>query len=247
MGIYIVGANKGRSWLPKRSVIQNTVISTRWFGKTHFTDSPFYSGQQLNLYTFNCTMIKPLYELLLFPARTAEKGNAPKYITLATMVSMVLICAFSFQYIYPRILDELPLLGTIRQATTLMNNAVIFNLPMFLRGLAMAISIFAVGFLVHLLSGRLLRAGNKQGWSTSQTLSSSTGSVVPLIYTSILGTFLVDIHYSMGFLPLLGLMAGCCIHYGIQVNQQKIWRNLAIYLAPTVLGGQIYVIILFLP
>ena len=155
----------------------------------------------------------------------------------------LLLGAFAFQHIYPRLLDKMPMLGSMRKLAFWKENA-FFNLQLFGYGL-MVCAASLVLFIAVYVVGQLLKTGKVD---MKQSTVAGLVTCIPFFLGLILGmVLLLPVHHYLGLLPFYGLLVACCLQGAILREVHGLSFALTCYLTPVLMGLQFYVISLLRP
>lgn len=173
---------------------------------------------------------------LLDPAR-AEGGAAASGAVLALAIAAF---AFAYQFVSPRIGDEIPLVGDLRKFSGALfgNGPKLFHFGLFLRGIATGAVLCGVAAAFSLLAPAVR--------TIPGALGGAAAASSPLLLTSALAVPLYQIKPAFGLLPLLGLLWGAFLLHD-RVSRGGFHRTGAAYLAPLVWLVQLYLLYALLP
>jgi len=167
----------------------------------------------------------------------------PQRLIHAFTGAYLILGALSFQYIYPRLLDKLPMLGALRKLAVWKNDS-IFNLKFFMHGLL----ICAVSLLIVIAIYLAFDALKNKKANFKKAYLSGVVTSVPFCLGLILGsTLLLPIHHYLGLIPIFGIMATCCIQGALLRESYSANLVVSCYLIPVFIGIQFYALQLLRP
>lgn len=181
--------------------------------------------------------------LFLDPVRARQRVSGHwGWLILLVLLSYLYLCGWAFQYLYPRMLDQIPALGTWRRIASL-GLAHGFYPGLFLRGLLMGLvvwaSLWGLFGLLALLPGR---GRPRKGKSASDALTApllALGTCSPFVVTVVSALVCYNWHPYFGFLPLYGLFVSTCRLSSVLHHMYRVERFSAIWLAPLIMLVQL--------
>lgn len=189
-------------------------------------------------------MLNMLSALTLDPVKLRERLADHWGLPLILLgLAYLYLCGYTFQFLYPRMLDEIPWLGTWRRISSI-GRVHSFDPELFLRGFGMGLlvwlSLWALYWVLSLLPGSSLR-----GVWTAQLFALAT--CLPFGITVLAAWLLYAIHPYWGFLPLYGLFVSACRLSSVLHAIYGLHRFAASWLAPLVFGIQLFGSLRLLP
>ena len=188
--------------------------------------------------------MKLLLILLLHPSRIIHTRDRvhPFFLNLS-VAGYLCMCGMAFQFLYPRLLNNIPWLGALRKLN-IANWEPAFNMELFLRGAAMAgmalVSYTLVYWIVSFFVGR-------SGRGPSRCYLAGLATCMPILTTSSLAFGFYYLDDVLGLVPAYGLVTAACLHGIILKDFCSAPKPLSIYLAPLILSSQAYACFLLLP
>ncbi len=155
----------------------------------------------------------------------------------------LLLGAFAFQYIYPRLLDKMPMLGSMRRLA-FWKEKTVFSAQLFGYGLLICAAVLVVFLIVH----AVLSTISRHKLDFAQTYRSALVACLPFLLGLLLGmVLLVPVHHYLGLMPFFGLLVACCIQGSLLREALSLPFAFTCYLTPLIMGLQFYVINLLRP
>jgi len=193
------------------------------------------------------SLLKDILCTLANPGKVAEEGGPGLKASSILLGVTVLVFGLIYQYMFPRLLDQLPMLGGIRKVGKLLtfSKDAAFDFGLFLRFLIGAVLIMACWYLLALIAGLVSR--DKALRSPLAALRTAAACAVPFTVATLLALPLFFAHYAAGLLPIIVLLFSTYIHHQSQVKYYKLTPAIAIYTSPLVWFIQIYCFTLVMP
>ncbi len=186
--------------------------------------------------------MKLLLILLVHPTYIFQSSKRVPVLLLNIFVgAYLLLCGMTFQYLYPRVLNEVPFLGFLRKLW-LVNWNPGFDMELFFRGAAMGLVFLIIYFCVFSLSGFVGR-----GKSLMACYVAGVATCIPIGVSCGLAFGLYYLDPALGLAPVYGLLASGFLQAFFMKEVCGFDRSLTIYLSPLVLGLQVYICSLLLP
>jgi ABC-type multidrug transport system permease subunit len=187
-----------------------------------------------------------LVRLITDPARAAEELRHGLFESVAVIVPAAVLFAFCVQFMLPRLKDELPVLGSLRQGAAFIEGSRdLMAWKTFWPELLAALLCIAVWFAVYLAAGFVSRRRELRG--PRQALAAAAAAAVPVLLTAVLALLLYQVRAVAGAVFAAGFLFGSYVCYHAQITRYCVPRWLAIYLAPLVFCVQMYIVKSFLP
>jgi hypothetical protein len=193
------------------------------------------------------SLFRDLWRTITDPARAAEAGRPGLKASILLLGVNVLLFALSLQFLYPRMLDQMPFLGGLRRATKLItfsSNAV-FDLELFLRWFAGALLVVACWFLGCLIVGWL--SGDRALRNPAAALQSAAACAVPFFVATLLALPGFYAQYAASLLPVAALIFCGSIYHHAQTGRYHLSPAIAIYTTPVVWLAQIGCLVAIMP
>lgn len=188
--------------------------------------------------------MKLLLLLLLHPSRIIHTRDRVHPLVLHLFIAGYLwMCGMAFQFLYPRLLNNIPWLGALRKLN-IANWEPAFNMELFLRGAAMAGMALVSFTLVYRCVAILMR---RSGRGLYRCYLAGLSTCMPVLTTCSLGFGFYYVADVLGLVPAYGLVTAACLHGIIMKDFCGAPRPVSIYLAPLVLSLQAYACYLLLP
>lgn len=193
------------------------------------------------------SLLKDIMCTLANPGKSAEEGGPGLPAAITLLSATALIFGLIYQYIFPRLLDQLPILGGLRKAGKLLtfSKDSTFDVGLLLRFLLGAVLIIACWYLLALIAGFVSR--DKALRSPVAALRQTAACAVPFSIATLLALPLFFVHYGAGLLPIVVLLFCTYIHHLSQVKFYRLTSAVAIYTSPLVWFIQIYCFTLVMP
>ncbi len=193
------------------------------------------------------SFVKDLLCVLANPGKSAEAGGPGLPVAATLLGSTALIFGLIYQYMFPRLLDQLPILGGIRKVGKLLtfSKDAAFDFGLFIRFLIGAVLIIACWYLLAMLAGLVSR--DKALRSPVAALRQAAACAVPFTIATLLALPLFFAHYGAGLLPIVVLLFSTYIHHLSQVKFYRLTPAVAIYTSPLVWFIQIFCFTLVMP
>jgi hypothetical protein len=186
--------------------------------------------------------MKLLIILLIHPTYIFESSKRVPLLLLNIVVgAYLLLCGMSFQYLYPRLLNEIPFLGFMRKLW-LANWNPGFDMELFLRGAAMGLVFLVVYMAVFAFSGLVGR-----GKSLMVYYVAGVTTCIPIGLTCALAIGAHYIEPALGLAPAYGLLVSGFLQAFFMKEVCGFNRSLTIYLSPLFLSIQVYLCSLLMP
>lgn len=186
--------------------------------------------------------MKLLLILLIHPTNIIKTSKqVPMVLLNIVAAAYLLLCGMTFQYLYPRLLNEVPYLGSLRKLWMANWNPG-FDMELFLRGMAMGL-VFILAYLAAYASAGLAgRARNLRSYYVA-----SVTTCIPIGLTCALAFGFHYLEPVLGLVPVYGLLVSSFLQAFFMKEVCGFNRSLTIYLCPVVLGTQVYICSLLLP
>lgn len=186
--------------------------------------------------------MKLLLTLLVHPTQILNSSKrVPAALLAIVVVAYLLLCGMSFQHLYPRLLNEIPYLGSLRKLWMANWNPG-FDPELFFRGAAMGV-VFLVTYLVtYALAGTLGR-----GKTLNVYMVAAVATCMPIGLTCGLAFGFHYIEPILGLVPVYGILVSAYLQAFFLKEVSSINRSIVIYISPVILGIQLYVCSLLLP
>lgn len=187
--------------------------------------------------------MKTILSLLANPS-IASSGTIAIPIKLIHAITAIylLLGSFAFQFLYPRLLDNLPMLGVLRKVQFWKNRS-FFSPQLFSNGLLICGLILLVVFTVYTVTDWIKR--KKVDVWKSYVVGIAT--IIPFLAWLVIGMILFPINPYLGLLPLFGLLVVCAVQGGVLRDSYDLGFILSCYLVPVLMGMQCYVFYLARP
>jgi len=183
--------------------------------------------------------------LLADPARAAEELPHGLVASAVVIVAAVIMFAFSFQFLLPRLKDTFPVLGSLRQGVALIAGGHdVMDWEVFWPELLATLICVAIWFVLHMAAGFLSR--QKDLRDPLGALFATGAAALPLLYASLIAIPLYHVRERAGGILFLGFLLGAFVCYHALVNRYKAPRWLAVYVAPIAFLVQTYVVYRFM-
>ena len=180
--------------------------------------------------------------LLVHPAHLIKsRERVPTPLIHLMLLGYGAVCGMSFQFLYPRLLNNLPYLGALRKLHLGTWNPG-FDLELFLRGSGMAVAILLISVVVYFLAGFL---GKRKSLAVCYLAGMST--CIPLAITCGLAFGFYFIDKSLGLAPVYGLLVSAFLQAFYLRDLFRVNRALTLYSSPLVLSAQVYLCYYLLP
>lgn len=187
--------------------------------------------------------MKPLAALFIHPTKLVTAGITIPMTVIHILTAVYLVIgSLSFQYIYPRLLDKIPMLGHIRKLA-LWKETPLFSPKLYLYGLLLCLVILVLVLAVYAVAAGL----KDRSVDLKKTYISGVVTIMPFLAGLILGMVLFPIHYYFGLVPVVGLLILCCLQGGLLRECHGIGFTLSCYLIPVLMGIQFYAVYLVRP
>ena len=175
--------------------------------------------------------------ILLFNPAYAAKGRhtVPPVLILASVISFAALCGLAFQHLYPRLLNTVPWMGTLRKLHPGNWNPA-FDMDLFLRGSAMGLILYATYMVAYLVLGWATPGRSKP---ILHCALAALSTCMPVLICCAGGFFLFHLHFLFGLLPVYGLVAAICLQVIHLKDSFGVNRALIVYLVPSVLAVQL--------
>jgi len=188
--------------------------------------------------------MKLLLILLFHPSHIVKSRQkvAPLLLHLFVL-GYVALCGFAFQFLFPRLLNEVPWFGFLRMLSPA-NWDPIFNLEYFARGSAMGLLVIGLYILVYWL-GSYVTPGRAK--SPMACYLAALATCIPILLTCGIAYAAHPLSEWFALLPGYGLLTSTCLHVILLKDLYGFSRPATIYLAPLVFGAQMCGAFLLLP
>ena len=188
--------------------------------------------------------MKQLLILLLHPAYVVHSRGRVFVPFLHLLAAGYLgVCGYSFQFLYPRLLNNVPWLGALRKLdVTTWNPA--FDPELFVRGVAMGFALLFSYLVVYSVMGLL---GRGKGSVLVSAYLAALSTCVPILVTCALSFGFYYLHDALGLVPGYGVLTAVCLHVIVLKDLYNCNRAFVVYFAPLVFSVQTYSIYLLLP
>jgi hypothetical protein len=192
-------------------------------------------------------LLKDILSTLANPGKSAEAGGPGLPAAITLLSATALIFGLVFQFMIPRLLDQLPMLGGIRKVGKLLtfSKDAAFDFGLFFRFLLGAVLIIACWYVLALIAGFVSR--DKALRCPVAALRQTAACAVPFTIATLLALPLFFVHYGAGLLPIVALLFCTYIHHLSQVKFYRLTPAVAIYTSPLVWFIQIYCFTLVMP
>lgn len=188
-----------------------------------------------------------LGRLLLNPVRAGECDTLRVSTIAGLALAAAVVFGLVFQFVFPRLEDSLPVLGTLRRGRSLFTgrDQPLVDFREFSRWSACGLAWLACWFAAALGAGWLARDRPQRNPGAALTTAACAG--VPLLVASILAVPLYHIHYAGGMIPFAGLLIGAFIFFHILTRRYGTPAEAGIYIAPAVWSVQLFIFSRLLP
>ncbi|MEX0322125.1 MAG: hypothetical protein AB3N63_08205 [Puniceicoccaceae bacterium] len=186
--------------------------------------------------------MKLLLILLVHPTFIFKSSkHVPLLLLNIVVAAYLLLCGMSFQHLYPRLLNEIPYLGSLRKLWMANWNPG-FNAELFFRGVAMGLVFLVVYMSVYATAGLAGR-----GKKVKVYYVAAVTTCMPIALTCGLAFGFHYIKPVLGMVPVYGLLVSAFLQAFFMKEVCGFNRSLTIYICPVVLGLQLYLCSLLLP
>ena len=188
--------------------------------------------------------MKLLLILLFHPSHIVKSRQRVSPLLLhAAVLGFIGTCGYAFQFLFPRLLNQIPWFGFLRMLFPGNWNPG-FNLDLFLRGSAMGALVIALYVLVYFL-GTYVTSGRPK--TPMACYLAGLATCIPIFITNIAALGVYRFHEFAALLPGYGILISTCLQVILLKDLYGFSRPITIYLAPLVLAAQLSGVVLLLP
>jgi hypothetical protein len=188
--------------------------------------------------------MKLLLILLFHPSHIVKSRNKVHPLLLhVAVLGYIAGCAYAFQFLFPRLLNQIPWFGFLRMMFPANWNPV-FSIELFIRGAGMGALVVFMYVLVYWL-GSFVTPGKAK--SPMACYLAGLATCLPIFLTSVVAFAAYPLNEFFALLPGYGLLISSCLHVILLKDLYGFSRPATIYLAPLVLGTQLCGAFLIMP
>lgn len=188
--------------------------------------------------------MRNLLLLLVHPTHIAKgRKRVPAPLAHLSAAGFVALAGLAFQYLYPRLLNEVPWLGLLRRMNPA-NWSPAFDPDLFARGAGMGALLVVSYTGAYWLMGQLTPG---RGKPMGVCYLAALATCVPLLITAGAGYGFHYLHLGFGILPAYGLLTSACLNVLLLNDLFRVHRAAIVYLAPATLVFQLCGAYLLMP